>query len=103
LYGNEQQNEPKVEFYRKMDDFNCGIPFGTFNMVKMNFSNKDLLLLFGILIAVVVTLTTIAVKEGADLNNESSQTEQKPTTSLVTPTGLIKKAIDKISLDLLVR
>lgn len=86
-----------------MDDFNYGTPFGIFIMVKINLSNRDLLLLFGILIAVVVTLTTIAFNEGAELKNETSQKELNPNTSLVTPEGLFKKAIDKIDLNLLIR
>lgn len=103
MFKSEQQIGPKAQFYRKMDDFNYGTPFGTFIMVKINFSNRDLLLLFGILIAVVVTLTTIAFKEGTELKNETSQKELNPNTSLVTPSGLIKKAIDKIDLNLLIR
>ncbi len=86
-----------------MVDFNYGTLFGRFIMVKINLSNKDLLLLLGILVAVVVTLTTIAFKEGSELKNETSQKELNPETSLVTPSRLIKKAIDKIELDLLVR
>lgn len=86
-----------------MDDFNYGTPFGTFIMVKINLSNRDLLLLFGILVAVVVTLTTIAFNEGTELKNETSQKELNPNTSLVTPSELVKKAIDKIDLNLLVR
>ena len=86
-----------------MDDFNYGISFGTFIMVKINLSNKDFLLLLGILVAVVVTLTTIAFNDGAELKNETTQKELKPNTSLVTPSGLIKKAIDQIDLHLLIR
>lgn len=86
-----------------MDDFNYGTPFGTFIMVRINLSNRDLLLLFGILVAVVVTLTTIAFNEGTGLKNETSQKELNPNTSLVTPSELVKKAIDKIDLNLLVR
>ncbi|HEY5691149.1 MAG TPA: hypothetical protein VIS49_06815 [Cyclobacteriaceae bacterium] len=86
-----------------MDDFNYGTPFGTFIMVKINLSNRDLLLLFGILIAVVVTLTTIVFNERAELKNETSQKDLNPNTSLATPSGLIKKAIDKIDLNPLIR
>ena len=86
-----------------MDDFNYGTPFGTFIMVKINLSNKDLLLLLGILVAVVVTLTTIAFNEGAELKNETSHKGLNPNTSIATPSELVKKAIDKIDLNLLVR
>lgn len=86
-----------------MVDFKCGIGFGIFKMVKMSFSNKDLLLLFGIVIAVIVTLTTIAYSSGTELKNETSQNSLKSNSSLPAPTGLVKKVIDKIDLNLLVR
>lgn len=89
--------------YRKMDDFKCGIGFGTFIMVKMSFSNKDLLLLLGIVIAVIVTLTTIVYSNGTELKNETSQNSLKSNATVPAPTELVKKAIDKIDLNLRVR
>lgn len=96
----------KHRFYRNMDDSEYGIRFGKFIMVKMRLSDKDLLLLFGILIAVVIAITTLAFNEDGALKKEASQKELQPKTSLAPPTatGLIKKAIEKIDLDdLLIR
>jgi hypothetical protein len=86
-----------------MDDFNCGIGFGTFGYVKMKFSNKDLLLLFGILIAVIVTLTTMVFSEGVNSKGSTSQNSIKPSTSLAEPSVFIRRAIDKIEFRLLIR
>jgi len=69
----------------------------------MKFSNKDFLLLFGILVAVIITLTTIVFnKESSDARGKTSQNSIKPATSLA-PSGLIKKAIDKIEFNSLIR
>jgi hypothetical protein len=86
-----------------MDDFNCGIGFGTFGYVKMKFSNKDLLLLFGILIAVIVTLTTMVFREEINVKGNTSQNSIKPNTSLAEPSGFIRRAIDKIEFKSLIR
>lgn len=67
----------------------------------MKFSNKDLLLLFGILIAVIVTLTTMVFSERTGELDKASG-NSKPNTSMLAP-GLIKKAIDQIEFNSLVR
>lgn len=67
----------------------------------MKFSNKDLLLLFGILIAVIVTLTTMVYSERTGALNKASE-NIKPNTSMLAP-GPIQKAIDKIEFNSLIR
>lgn len=68
----------------------------------MKFSNKDLLLLFGIMIAVIISLTTLVFSERAEGSQNTSKNLLKPSTSFVAP-DLLKKAIDKIEFNSLVR
>jgi len=63
--------------------------------VKMKFSNKDLVLLFGILIAVIITLTTMVFKDHSFGLIKTSKNVVPSTTSMAAP-GLLKKAIDRI-------
>lgn len=61
----------------------------------MKFSNKDILLLFGILIAVIVALTTMVYTDWSETHQKESEIS-KPNTSLSAPSALLRKAIDKI-------
>lgn len=70
--------------------------------MKMRFSNKDLLLLFGIVIAVIIALTTMVFREVPDTSHETTQNAARPNTSLNT-NGIIQKAIDRIEFNSLIR
>jgi len=61
----------------------------------MKFSNKDLLLLFGILIAVIVTLTTMIFNDHSLGTEKTTKNTIQPTTGMASP-GLLKKAMDKM-------
>jgi hypothetical protein len=63
----------------------------------MKLSYKDLLLLFGILVAVIITLTTLVYHE-EPLAPKTSETEVAPKTGFVNPGGLIKKAIGVVKI-----
>lgn len=64
----------------------------------MKFSNKDLLLLFGILIAVIITLTTMVFKDYSfGLIKTSKNNDVPATTSMASP-GILKEAINQIHL-----
>jgi hypothetical protein len=69
----------------------------------MKFSNKDLLLLFGILIAVIVTLTTMVFREEINVKGNTSQNSITPNPSLAEPSDFIRRAIDKIEFKSLIR
>jgi len=70
--------------------------------MKMRFSNKDLLLLFGIVIAVIIALTTMVFREVPDTSHETTRNAVNPNTSLNT-NGIIQKAIDRIEFHSLIR
>ncbi|MGB4974643.1 MAG: hypothetical protein WBO32_18390 [Cyclobacteriaceae bacterium] len=78
-----------------MVDFKCGTLFGIFDLVKMKFSNKDLLLLFGILIAVIISLTTMVFKDYSLGLDKTTRNTIPSTTGMASP-SLLKKAIDRI-------
>lgn len=61
----------------------------------MKFSNKDILLLFGILIAVIVALTTMVYTDHSFSLIQTTKDTSPSTTSVVSP-SLLKKAIDQI-------
>ena len=68
----------------------------------MKFSNKDLILLFGILVAMIVALTTVVFTERST-NPQTTENAVTPNASVITPSGLVKKAIDKIEFKSLIR
>jgi hypothetical protein len=65
--------------------------------MKLRLSHKDYLLAFGILVAVVVMLTTLVYTE--TLNPESKRTEttpQRKTGLNVSPSVILKKVFEKV-------
>ncbi|HCM77989.1 MAG TPA: hypothetical protein DIS90_16515 [Cytophagales bacterium] len=61
----------------------------------MKFSDKDLVLLFGILIAVIIALTTLVYTDWSETPQKAGEFS-KPTTSLDHPSALLRKAVDEI-------
>ncbi|MCB0493109.1 MAG: hypothetical protein KDC93_11915 [Cyclobacteriaceae bacterium] len=61
----------------------------------MKFSNKDLLLLFGILIAVIITITTMVFKDYS-LGLDKTTKNTIPSATVMTAPDLLKKAIDRL-------
>ncbi|MBX2940832.1 MAG: hypothetical protein KF860_00675 [Cyclobacteriaceae bacterium] len=61
----------------------------------MKLSNKDLVLLFGILIAVIVALTTIMVRDHSFGLQKTNKNTLQPTTSFASP-EFLKGFIEKI-------
>lgn len=62
----------------------------------MKFSYKDLLLLFGILVAVIITLTTLVYRD-QPVKTKAIETEMTPKTGLSVP-GEIRKTVGKVLL-----
>jgi len=72
--------------------------------VKMKFSDKDLILLVGIVIAVIISLTTLVHKGGPSKGlPQPSREATRPNTSLAPTSELIKKTMEKIELNSLAR
>ncbi|MEQ8303842.1 MAG: hypothetical protein RIB47_10655 [Cyclobacteriaceae bacterium] len=67
----------------------------------MRISNRDFLLLFGVLIAVIITLTTVAYTDWS--TKETSQNSLTPKTGSLTPTRMMKDVIDRIEIMSLMR
>jgi len=88
---------------RKMVDFNCGTGFGYLISVKMKFSNKDVLLLLGIVVAVIISLTVLVFQDDASTPPKTTSNSIEPKTSLAPSTDLLKRAIDKIEFNSLIR
>ena len=65
----------------------------------MKISNKDLLLLFGVLIAVIITLTTVIFKDEITFKN-TSQTSSPKVSLREMPADLLNKAIDQMRLEI---
>ncbi|MEP2667775.1 MAG: hypothetical protein ABJH04_02205 [Cyclobacteriaceae bacterium] len=63
--------------------------------VKMKFSNKDLVLLFGVLIAVIVALTIVVYSDMTETPQKAGEFLE-PTTSIQHPSAFLRKAIDEI-------
>ncbi|MEQ8363558.1 MAG: hypothetical protein RH948_11860 [Cyclobacteriaceae bacterium] len=61
----------------------------------MKFSNKDLILLFGILIAVIITLTTMVFKDHSFGLIKTSKNTIPSTTGMASP-SLLKKVVDHV-------
>jgi hypothetical protein len=62
--------------------------------LKMRISHRDLLLLLGILVAVIIAVTTLIYKEGI---NYSKQTTAPQKSSLnITPAVISKKLFEKV-------
>ncbi len=55
-----------------MDDFKLGTTIVDLDAVKMKLSYRDLLLLLGILVALIIGITTLVYKEGTSYGREIS-------------------------------
>lgn len=79
-----------------MDDFKCGIRFGNFTSVKLRPSYKDLLLLFGIAVAVIVALTTIFVNDEPGKPKTTERKEVPKTGFNLSPASLLKRTVERV-------
>ena len=85
-----------------MVDFNSGTYFGYLNIeMKLKLSHKDYLLALGILVAVVIMLTTLVYTETV---NPETKTEapQRKTGLNVSPSVIMKKIFDRVDFKSLV-
>src|SRR5258706_5121575 len=76
LFGFVQMTKEIEKNYPGLVDFGSGTTIVLSNPVKMRLSYKDLLLLIGILVAVIIAFTTLVYHEPT---GESKQTLQKST------------------------
>jgi hypothetical protein len=76
-------------------DFKAGTRFGTFDYRLMKLSNKDLLILLGIVVAVIITLTTLVYTEQAAGNKAEVSPPKRTSLNQIT-TDLLIKTIDKV-------
>ncbi len=77
LFGFVQMTKEIEKNYPGLVDFGSGTTIVPSNPVKMRLSYKDLLLLIGILVAVIIAFTTLIYHDSA---GESKQTLQKSST-----------------------
>lgn len=63
--------------------------------MKFRLSDKDLLLALGILVAVIITLTTLVFRDRLPENKTSESTPPKTSLNAV-PAVLLKKALEKV-------
>jgi hypothetical protein len=78
-------------------DYRIGTEIVALNQMKIKFSYKDLLLILGILVAVVITLTTLVHIESRP---EAAKTTPVPKTSLnANPAVVIQQLLKKVDLN----
>ena len=77
LFGFVQMTKEIVKNYPGLVDFGSGTTIVPSNPVKMRLSYKDLLLLIGILVAVIIAFTMLIYRDPV---GESKQTLQKSST-----------------------
>lgn len=100
LFAIEQREIPYPSNYPTLVDFKSGIDFGkfgAFNKMKLRLSHKDYLLAFGILVAVIVMLTTLVYTEVAHPESKNREvTPQRKSGLHISPSVILKKAFEKV-------
>jgi len=64
--------------------------------MKMKFSHKDILLLVGIVVAVIITLTTLVFKDGNASKPKTTKNALQPNTSFFIPSSALKEVVERI-------
>ena len=79
-----------------MVDSVVGIGFGTLKTEFMKLSGKDILLVFGIIVAIIVTLTTIAYSEQS-ASLPKVEAPLKKASIEKTAAGFLKRTLDRVT------
>lgn len=92
-----QKSDKNLENYPDLVDNRIGIEIVALKPMKLRLSSKDLLLLLGILVAVIITFTTWVYKENLP---EATQTVPllKKSSMNSTPSVIVKKLLRKVEL-----
>ena len=81
--------------YRNLVDSSVGIGFGTLKIEFMKFSGKDILLVFGIIVAIIVTLTTMAYSEQS-ASLPKMETPVKKASLQGAAVSILKKTLEQV-------
>ena len=79
-----------------MDDFTTGTTLVALETVKMKLSHRDLLLLLGILVALIIGLTTLVYQESTNYGRQTSTPAKSGLNS--SPAVMVKKLIEKVDI-----
>ena len=76
-----------------MDDFTAGTTLVALDIVKMKLSHRDLLLLLGILVALIIGLTTLVYQDSTTYGRQTSTPAKSSLNN--SPAVLVKKLLEK--------